>query len=1334
MKAQFLKIAKVKDEKAFYKKYPTEAAFFKAHPEARSIKKAEIGMSIPGSVPGNNPKYVNYQDVYNDVYQSLTGIDVEEEQKMQRQAQLQAQALKGSGGGEGGGGGAGGMQSMLPLLKGLLKSKGGEEGGGEGFGEDIVPTGMDIMGGGDLSMAARYGRNIPKAQGGEIMLSDEEVQNEGGQYDGYSDPGGPIDLPGTRFGRFADKAENIIGKGLPIVGPIMSGFNAISQKKQEAKAARQAKEVSGLGLIASTTQPEKIENKYTTPWDVPVGRNQLSKSYGVGTNILTRNGGEVRRAQDGSRIGGNPTEIQNTYAPGYLYDDLGYEPLNDSNQVKQYEGGGAFSQFMNEEGGAGMASGLSNSLFDNSGESQIGAGMGQGIGMLIPGVGGELGKLGGGILGGIYGKLFGNNSAERDAEATQRNIEGMAMNNMGSKVRSPYTAFTKNGGNVNPQLINRFGNLTAQDFAEFAHQDEFRAGGHLRQYTNPSEEAMQTYKDGGEVRRSALNGEVQTTWGGGVRTLSHNPYMPSTGETIEFVGNSHDKYDPRSKQTGIGVKYGQGNQDSYTDYAEYGTEQADANVEVEKEPAAELIDPKTGEKNLTVYGNLKIPNQYLDILGDKNAKGKKFKHYVSDLSKQEEKENEKIATSTNLLDNLDVKNSFDRLKLSSLEASINGANMKLKTLADRKIKAADIQNAINETADEYGILADDLARGKFKINKEATDEYARYGKQMFANGGIIEPLEKLKKMLKDKGFDYTQSSGVRPGAKTKQGRKSRHSSGEAMDLVFPKLGKGSYNAMLNDPEIARFMLDNNLTAIDEYDEDNLKQTGGTGGHLHIGLDKGTSLSDKFRKEARLLYDLKTTTPATTTPASSTNATAPVTTAPVTTAPVTTTKPIPLKEYTSEEELKADGFKQNANGEWYKSVEGTKKTTEKSSASAMDNIPKQQSVDETTGLYGGVTAEEFEEFKKKNQWYPKFKDNTFDQNNPEHVDDLAKAFNAKSEAMGSKARILPDRDGNGKTTKVGKQVVSANLNSTKKVQPAVGKRLEAVVEELPNTKTVPHKRSGLIDFANQALDYIRPSDQEPFDYGQAMAEISALTDQVEPVQAQLYKPEIGVPYDISYQDVLDENQADYNSLVKKTGYNPAVQSNFAANKYLANQKVLAEQFRANQAMKAGVYGENRNTLNQAKLTNLGILDKQYERQSEAISNTKAGRLAALTSLQDKVAKHALENKTLGVYENLYKYRYDSKGRAINMNGIFQPNIGTVGSTAGTQKQVPIYGPDGKTITSYQLVEMTPQEIALQESNNSGAIPSLATLPININLQSKTKNKSRNGSIVKAIKNL
>ena len=49
MKAEFLKLAGVKSEKAFYKKYPTEAAFFKAHPEAKkSVKKAQYGTVMSG--------------------------------------------------------------------------------------------------------------------------------------------------------------------------------------------------------------------------------------------------------------------------------------------------------------------------------------------------------------------------------------------------------------------------------------------------------------------------------------------------------------------------------------------------------------------------------------------------------------------------------------------------------------------------------------------------------------------------------------------------------------------------------------------------------------------------------------------------------------------------------------------------------------------------------------------------------------------------------------------------------------------------------------------------------------------------------------------------------------------------------------------------------------------------------------------------------------------------------------------------------------------------------------------------------------------------------------
>jgi len=151
------------------------------------------------------------------------------------------------------------------------------------------------------------------------------------------------------------------------------------------------------------------------------------------------------------------------------------------------------------------------------------------------------------------------------------------------------------------------------------------------------------------------------------------------------------------------------------------------------------------------------------------------------------------------------------------------------------------------------------------------------------------------------------------------------------------------------------------------------------------------------------------------------------------------------------------------------------------------------------------------------------------------------------------------------------------------------------------------------------------------------------------------------------------------------------------------------------MKDKVYGENRNILNQAKLTNLGIYDKQYERQAQALSNTKATTLAALNSISDKYAKNKLENKTLGVYENLYNYRYDDQGRAINMNPLAQFNMqgrGISGKSSGKGLA------EGKGF-SYD------------ENGNIVGVRSITK-------EEKEKNgksiKAKNGSIVKSYKNI
>jgi hypothetical protein len=176
MKAQFLKIAKVKDEKAFYKKYPTEAAFFKAHPEAKaSIKKARIGAYIGGDmIP--NAEMVNFQDSIDVAEkQSIGSTQAEREEAAYKQQMLEA--LKGKGGGEGGGDKSSGMDmgSLMGMMGGeeggegggLMDMIGGEGGGIGGGGSEGGGGLMEIIGGlfgGGGGM--RYGGNIPKAYGG----------------------------------------------------------------------------------------------------------------------------------------------------------------------------------------------------------------------------------------------------------------------------------------------------------------------------------------------------------------------------------------------------------------------------------------------------------------------------------------------------------------------------------------------------------------------------------------------------------------------------------------------------------------------------------------------------------------------------------------------------------------------------------------------------------------------------------------------------------------------------------------------------------------------------------------------------------------------------------------------------------------------------------------------------------------------------------------------------------------------------------------------------------------------------------------------------------------
>jgi hypothetical protein len=1053
MKAEFLKLAGVKTEKAFYKKYPTEAAFFKAHPEAKKmIKKAQVGADVNKN---GIPDYLERNPQLNKNQFITKGSSI-------------------------------GSFYQTP--------KAGTPYPGTMFKPFGIPQqDYNILKKPSADMSdpeAPVFQNVDMPLDQDINFVNQVTEAKDQEYAPLSDKkSGGKD--------FWTKASPYAG----YIGQFVGGIQNLEADTIKTKYKEQWANVSDPVAKAAGLRPELRERRYVRPEDNILQPDQRFPSYGMGTNVLS--------ARDGA-------EIQNTYAPGYLYDDLGYEPLDDSEQIKQYIRGGnipqaqtGFETFMTGGGGQ-MLTGLADYGTGNNAGGQIGGALGGAAGMAI---GGPAGGMVGQTLGTLAGGMLDPNARKQKKaqEKMMRNLDSAIASQTSMQLQNQFSSVMERGGQItNPQVIAKFGEYSMDDLlAPPKDADMLRAGGHLSKYTPPSQRAMQQY---------AMGGEVQTTWGGHAETMSHNPYLPGTGETIMFRGQSHDESDGNGN-TGIGVKYGKGVHDSYTNYAEYGTQVADAgtqvadaDVEVERgEPAMELQEPN-GDTNLTVFGNLKIPNAYIPILGDEKAKGKKFKNYVAELSKQEKKQNDIIEKSTSILDALELGTSFDKLKLASLQANVQGANMKLKEIADRKMNAASLQSAINDTAEEYGLDADALAKGRAKMDPNAFEEYAEKGKTVKKQKGTttntttVKPAKYENPPKPPKSIPYTQAGST---------GNPEWDNEEKYDQVWTPSVKSAF-------------------------------------------------SDKNRAKKMLDY--------------------------------------------------------------------------------ITN-------------YSGEGAEEV-----RNNL------NTF-ATEQEKLDFLMNE--ATNKKVGPIHRII----------KQAMNWTSITPTPLKKEEPA------KEVEKDKNYDVVRYKRNPLVDIYNQILPYIRPTDQEDLDPMQLAGEMYALsTNQLEPVQAQTFQPELDVPYDISLQDQLNANQSDYRAAQRMVGYNPAAQAMLNAQKYEANSKVLGEQFRMNQGMKNQVYSKNRDILNDAKLKNLAIYDQQYQRQAEALSNTKATTQAALNSIASKYAQNKLENRNLGIYENLYNYRFDPSGRAVNMNPLYQPNMPTVYTPEDEITHVPVYDDNGK-IKGYRELNET-----------------------------------------------
>ena len=525
---------------------------------------------------------------------------------------------------------------------------------------------------------AKKGKNIPKAQPGITALANpaftSAIQGAVDFQGGYNDYISSVD----KKGKGADMSQFSMPGSLG-ASPLAKDIEFLGMAKQalkERKKAKQSLALSELTKQAATMRPDIQKRKYVRPEDSLLQPDQMGMMpYGGGYDVLGM-------AEDGMQIGGNLTEIQNMYNPGTLYDNLGYEPLDESSKVKQFNKGGGIpkAQMGIQEAGMELLS------------------LGQGLRNQA-------------ILGAI------NRKTNKWTEQATQNLQQGAM---AQALQTQFSPFMKNGGSLDvsdeykwvshswqPQVITKFGEHNVKDLLKPDPMiDTLRTGGNIRSNYMGDDEM---------VRSMAMGGNLQTHWGGEGEVMSYNPYMPGSGETVMLKGNSHEESDGQGN-TGVGMSYS-GNM-----------------VEAERgEPVVEMQEGgSVDDTSAVVFGNMKIPSYGVSELQDSKAKGKKFKTYASDLAKKEKKQSKIVDKATSIIDNIEGDSPYDMLKMNAAQAMLMGADMSLKDLANKKKTLAGVQNAILDTAEEMGLESDALAKGKIMQAKKG----AKISK---AQDGIRQP-------------------------------------------------------------------------------------------------------------------------------------------------------------------------------------------------------------------------------------------------------------------------------------------------------------------------------------------------------------------------------------------------------------------------------------------------------------------------------------------------------------------------------------------------------------------------------------------------------------------
>jgi hypothetical protein len=1151
----------------------------------------------------------------------------------------------------------------------------------ENVGADILPQLMQMQGGGIIS--AQGGVRIPafastiptstrptKAPAANMTNIGNMLSNPAFQQGKINQAKGLKMSPSMKPTSLSSK----IGSGvINNAGNILQGINMLSDERRQKKMAKQSVAVTDVVGKAAGTRPEISKRRYVTQYDTAIQPGELGNPYGEGTTPLVM--------QDGGGIGGNPTEIQNTFDPNTIYTNLEYEPLNDRN-IKQYNKGGKLKKAQVGAGisgqlGGGLGSVIGGGRFSQAGGAgKIGSTLGGIAGSVIPGVGTVIGSAVGGLIGGAIGGKNARETADLEEQA-QNNIMGSALQQGARSIQSNYSGFMQDGGYIEyPQA--QAGTIADRSVGQFCgiqrgiNKENARMNAEAaKQMKGLERQATRDEKQAAKEAAAALAGQTELTHEFDdtpldkkvVKQLNaiRDQYLQTNPNV--FVADDTSGYTPQQKYA-LAIKLmDKGSRHTFGQAFQNQFGVPSKGIGSLERVHSELVPKMGGWEGVKNWLFNPIPLKYYNMKEDGGWVSNDWQpqviasfgeHKMKDLLKPPHDApmlragghlKEYTAPSERAMETYDMGGELETHWGGYMEPISQNPY-----LPDGGVTVMPRGQSHSESDGKgntgigitFGDNPVEVERGepmvKLKDGGTGEDNLVVFGNMKIPNYGLEDFDKKAKgKKFKTYAADLTETEA-------KQNKLINKSTEKLDDLdmltEFDKLELNSLqanimggNMKLKDiadkkQKLGDLQQSIHATApefgyedVDKFNKDVMKGK--------VKAKKGKVNSDM--PEAQYGFNINKIVPQVNVPGK-TPLPDPNASYPANSAVQKLIKSIVPQQPVANFPLRP-GFMYNPPAYLYQNVPAV-------NYNVGAGIPTVTALNAPTAL------------------------NMYNPGSP------------------------------------GFQPTGSRLQAPAK-GPG-GRGIFGTIGDFIN-ENLEDNGSTLV---NQLLPYLRPTNQTPLDPIQLAGEMYALANnQVEPVYAQTLQPRLGSPIDISLQSALNANQADYNALLKNVGYNPAAQSLLAAQKYEANSEIKGKEAQMNKEERARVFNENRQLLNEYDFKNAGILDQQMVRQSQARSNTKAQTQEALNSIGNKYLQNKRENREVGMNENLYNFRYDSRGRLINMNPLAQfaiPNIANQPlaqqTTATANKDyIPVYDKDRKNIVEYVK-------------------------------------KAKNGNIVKAIKNL